>query len=83
MKQQKMVMFVVFCLRYGRRQSHVLREREREKEKGSDSSAVASTSTDKSPVTPTEPIYCTVKDDLNKSLTPTPSTPTATTPTSK
>lgn len=73
--------------RYGRRQSHVLRERERqkEKEKGSDASATASTSmsTDKSPVTPTEPIYCTVKDDLNKSLTPTPSTPTATTPTSK
>lgn len=59
------------------------REKEKEKERGSDLSATASTSTDKSPLTPTEPIYCTVKDDINKSITPTPTTPMATTPTSK
>lgn len=71
--------------RYGRRQSHVLREREREKDKErvSEASGSAVTSRDKSVTTPTEPIYCTVKDDLNKSLTPTPSTPTGTTPTGK
>lgn len=60
--------------RYGRRQSHVLREREREKER----EHVSSTSSEKSA---SEPIYCTVKDDITKSLTPTPSTPTPTTPT--
>ncbi|XP_057655699.1 band 4.1-like protein 5 isoform X5 [Diorhabda carinulata] len=57
--------------RYGRRQSHVLREREREKER----EQVSSTSSEKSA---SEPIYCTVKDDITKSLTPTPSTPTPT-----
>ncbi|XP_072383042.1 uncharacterized protein yrt isoform X2 [Diabrotica undecimpunctata] len=53
--------------RYGRRQSHVLREREREREH------ISSNSSEKSAC---EPIYCTVKDDITKSLTPTPSTPT-------
>ncbi|CAG9861121.1 unnamed protein product [Phyllotreta striolata] len=62
--------------RYGRRQSHVLREREREKEK----EQVSSNSSEKSTATPTEPLYYTVKDDVTKSLTPTPSTPTPTGP---
>ncbi|CAH1104017.1 unnamed protein product [Psylliodes chrysocephalus] len=62
--------------RYGKRQSHVLREREREKER----EHVSSNSSDKSTTTPTEPIYYTVKDDITKSLTPTPSTPTPTGP---
>ncbi|KAG5893101.1 hypothetical protein JTB14_024301 [Gonioctena quinquepunctata] len=58
--------------RYGKRQSHVLRERERENVRGS------SNSSEKSTPTTAEPIYCTVKDDLTKSLTPTPSSPTPT-----
>ncbi|CAH1973918.1 unnamed protein product [Acanthoscelides obtectus] len=59
--------------RYGRRQSHVLRERERETQH----QQVSSTSSDKSTATTSEPIYCTVKDEI-KSPTPTPSTPTPT-----
>ncbi|KAJ8972696.1 hypothetical protein NQ314_000063 [Rhamnusium bicolor] len=51
--------------RYGRRQSHVLRERERENQRASFNSSEKSTAT-------SEPIYCTVKDDI----TPVPSTPT-------
>ncbi|VEN43139.1 unnamed protein product [Callosobruchus maculatus] len=61
--------------RYGRRQSHVLRERERETQR----QQVSSTSSDKSTTTASEPIYCTVKDEI-KSTTPTPSTPTPTGP---
>ncbi|KAJ8921283.1 hypothetical protein NQ315_013756, partial [Exocentrus adspersus] len=56
--------------RYGRRQSHVLRERERERDN-------QFSSNEKSTAT-SEPIYCTVKDDISKSVTPTPSTPTQT-----
>ncbi|KAJ8921285.1 hypothetical protein NQ315_013758, partial [Exocentrus adspersus] len=55
---------------YGRRQSHVLRERERERDN-------QFSSNEKSTAT-SEPIYCTVKDDISKSVTPTPSTPTPT-----
>ncbi|CAG9770039.1 unnamed protein product [Ceutorhynchus assimilis] len=79
--------------RYGRRQSHVLRERQkqqhvvqpnREGSQGSSSkspdsfqpaSSRCSERSNKSSATD-EPIYCQVKDDLTKSLTPTPSTPT-------
>ncbi|XP_023310987.1 band 4.1-like protein 5 isoform X2 [Anoplophora glabripennis] len=52
--------------RYGRRQSHVLREREKENQPMSSTSSEKSTATN-------EPIYCTVKDDISKSITPTPS----------
>lgn len=62
---------ISFVRRYGRRQSHVLREREREQQ------PVSSTSSEKSTAT-NEPIYCTVKDDISKSITPTPSPLTAT-----
>lgn len=71
--------------RYGRRQSHVLRERQRQQaaQTGSEEAAAkppepfqpassrCSERSSKSNVTD-EPIYCQVKDDLTKSLTPTP-----------
>ncbi|XP_076254642.1 uncharacterized protein LOC143192822 isoform X1 [Rhynchophorus ferrugineus] len=81
--------------RYGRRQSHVLREKQRQQASSSGEACQAATS--KTPdsfqpsssrcserstksnttnATDNEPIYCQVKDDLTKSLTPTPSTPT-------
>ncbi|XP_074040513.1 yurt isoform X3 [Leptinotarsa decemlineata] len=63
--------------RYGKRQSHVLRERERENLRASSNSSEKSSPTTNES---NEPIYCTVKDDLTKSLTPTPSTPTPTGP---
>ncbi|XP_060532797.1 band 4.1-like protein 5 isoform X2 [Cylas formicarius] len=79
--------------RYGRRQSHVLRERQKQQQ-GQTSESTESTSSKthdgfqpsssrcserstKSSATNTteEPLYCQVKDDLTKSLTPTPSRP--------
>lgn len=74
--------------RYGRRQSHVLRERQKQQtaetsdppvgkpsELIQPSSSRCSERSSRSNATD-EPIYCQVKDDLTKSLTPTPSTPT-------
>lgn len=81
--------------RYGRRQSHVLRERQRQQtatvtsegnvsasaktpDSFQPSSSRGSERSSKSNATSAtdEPIYCQVKDDLTKSLTPTPTTPT-------
>ncbi|CAH1117628.1 unnamed protein product [Phaedon cochleariae] len=62
--------------RYGRRQSHVLRERE----KDGDNQHGTNKNNEKS-TTPLEPIYCTVKDDLMAIHTPTASSITPTTPT--
>ncbi|XP_030749014.1 band 4.1-like protein 5 isoform X2 [Sitophilus oryzae] len=80
--------------RYGRRQSHVLRERQKQHTpatvedqnvaaKPSDSiqpsssrCSERSTKSNATNITDNEPIYCQVKDDITKSLTPTPSTPT-------
>ncbi|XP_050316156.1 band 4.1-like protein 5 [Anthonomus grandis grandis] len=79
--------------RYGRRQSHVLRERQKQQsaQQGNEpemastskppeptqtSSSRCSQRSSRSNATVDEPIYYQVKDDVTKSLTPTPSTPT-------